>query len=159
MRVFPKNPDWAWIEETYKDSGLLNMRSTVSKLKEQCAGQLIYLASPYTTLAQKNGALCKHLSSGVQMNIARWGQLCAEENLTAVSPILIESWIYSADFLNKIDPLDQAFWCRWSAPLLKASTCLAIAPLDKWNISLSVWRQTCWALTHNRRVFVLCDAA
>jgi hypothetical protein len=93
------------------------------------------------------------------MTTARWVRICAEENLTVVSPVLQASWIHTVDFLNKIDPLDAAFWCRWSAPFLRAANTVAIAPLERWKISEGVWRATCWALSYNRRVFVLCDAA
>ena len=153
---FPAEPDWGWLRATYPGGALLNVDASVSEVAARLRHAQAYLATPYSRqVVKEDGLWCRALSAQAELRAARWSRFFFIEGVTAVSPIVLSCAVCHADFEGHVDPLDDAAWSSWCQAMLAASGAVIVPPIDGWDQSRGVWRETCWALANNVPVFLV----
>lgn len=152
---FPKSPDWGCAAmEAYAESGLLAIDEPFERAASVCRGRLVYLATPYSKpVLDENGAWCLYRSSRLGQEAELWMTRFASIDVTAISPIAAAARMLELPM--GIDPLDQQFWTRWCAPILRASGVVVVPAIDGWRESDGVWHEATEALSANRPVLLL----
>lgn len=128
------------------------------------SGRLVYLATPFTKLASRarNGCIDPPFrastfdalaAEAARRQAAYWAANCAAVGISAASPIVMSCAMVEAH--TALDPLDEAFWERWCAPLLAASWAVVVPPIHGALESRGVSHETLAALDRGRPVFVL----
>lgn len=124
----------------------------------------VYLATPYSKIAQRAGKWAYELSLTASAQAAcEMGRL-ARAGVTAVSPI-----VQSAEIIHferalaatgqMLDPLDAGFWESWCRPMLNVSCAVVVPAIDGWAQSEGVFREVMWTLREtNRPVFFYAEA-
>lgn len=135
---------------------LIEGRMAVMALERLRGGQ-VYLATPYTKLAQFEGAFCEFRSHAAGLVAARWLLRLAVAGVSAVSPIAAAAAMLDEDLEGALRPLDERFWAAWCAPILTASHAVAVPMIPGWSESAGVWHECLWALSANRIVVLIQD--
>lgn len=151
-----KEPAWAQMsapEARLPWAGSLIFGAMPEWVAEEVAGNMVYLATPYSKeVVNAFGKWNRWQSLEASDRAAReMARLCAA-GVTAVSPIHAAHAI--CDAAPSIDPLDERFWARWCQPILQASRAVVIPEIAGWDRSVGVWREAVWALRNFRQVYV-----
>lgn len=157
---FSPDPDWSALHEF---EGLTLLRDIgVAELAARFRGRLIYLATPYSRRAvDENGAWCLYRSMTAAAEASAWAWRFARAGLTAVSPVMLSAQMVQDEYAaehphaDALGPLDHAAWETWCRPMLAAAELVAIPPIDGWDVSRGVWRETVAALAVNKPVIVM----
>ncbi len=148
--------DWKALDQYWADCGLLWMDIPFIDAVQRCRARLTYLATPYAKISlNMNGQWCPVQSEMAAFQAAKWATHIAANGASAVSPVVQSAAIVAADTGAALDPLDDVFWRKWCAPLLRASGAVIIPPIDGWKVSLGIWREACAALEASKPVFVI----
>lgn len=110
--------------------GLVRAGATPASVAGVSRGGLIYLATPFTRRLPDVG-LC-----GLRDEAAVHVAALAREGVTAVSPVLLSA--AACISMPALDPLDDDFWTRWCAPLLRAAAGVVVPDLPGWPRSRGV---------------------
>ena len=124
----------------------------------------VYLATPYSKIAQRDGKWAYDLSLVASAQAAREMGRLARVGVSAISPIVQSAEIVHWDLATaltgkKIDPLDAAFWEDWCRPLLNVSCGVVVPNIDGWVQSDGVYREVLWTLRETQRpIFFYAEA-
>lgn len=130
---------------------------TVAKFTDRATP--VYLASPYTKIAQRGGKWAYDLSLMASARAAQELGRLARVGVTGVSPIVQSAEIAHVERAlvasgQMLDPLDAAFWERWCRPMLNTSGAVVVPDIEGWAQSEGVMREVMWTLREtNRPIF------
>jgi|GEM_PF-5484439 len=135
------------------------------------AGSLVYLATPFSKRAVDDGAFSWNLAAGAAHDARVWQGWLAAHGVTAISPIsaAYEGLLgnsggvgcyaipggFGALRSDQPDPLDAVFWEAWCKPLLEASDCVVIPPIEGWRDSAGIAAEVAAADEHGLPVYCL----
>lgn len=150
--------DWPALAGSAEAGVLLHLDVSIEQVASCCRGRLNYLATPYSLqVLDEFGVFSGHLSCLMQMRAARWSRAFAVLGVTAVSPIVQAVDLMMCDHEGAIDPLDDAFWTRWCAPMLAKSEAVIVPPIEGWQESRGVWFECVTALRRAVPVYLLAE--
>lgn len=124
----------------------------------------VYLATPYSKIAQRNGKWAYDLSLVASSQAAREMGRLARAGVTAVSPIVQSAEIVHIERAlaatgQMLDPLNAEFWEDWCRPLLNVSCAVVVPDIDGWVQSEGVYREVMWTLRETQRpIFFYAEA-
>ncbi|WP_323021200.1 DUF1937 family protein [Pararhodobacter sp.] len=139
------------------DNPVVRFGVQVSAVPGIVSGQ-VYLATAYSKRVLTGGQfsvgrsrIVADAAAAIQMNLARKG-------VTAVSPIvqahqMLVAGIGVPELLHEW-ALDAAFWTRWCAPMLDASTWVYVPDLPGWRESDGIRHEVTHALRRNKPVLI-----
>lgn len=122
---------------------------------------LWYLATPYSLeVVDDAGRWCPVAALHIAGQAACWAERLRRVGVTAISPIvqsdrMVRRWGFDAGGDPVADPLDGDAWVRWCRPLLCACDGVIVPPVEGWQRSVGIWGEVVFALSGNRRVFLL----
>ena len=124
----------------------------------------VYLATPYSKIAQEQGRWSYERSLYASAQAARELGRLARVQVSAISPIVQSAEIVHFDYALSItrkplDPLDADFWESWCRPLLNVSCGVVVPDIDGWAQSEGVYREVMWTLRETQRpIFFYAEA-
>lgn len=125
-------------------------------------GRAVYLATPYSkrVISDETGQFDPHLSLLCALEAAEIAAGMLRLGVTAVSPIVQAHLMVRAviDGPQRIDPMDQAMWGDWCAPLLSGCGAVFVPDLPGWAESVGVLAEVTETLASNRQVFIAARA-
>lgn len=150
-------PDWsALLSGPYASGGLL-FTDVAPALIARRAGGLVYLATPYSLeVVDMRGRWQFARSVEMALRAASVSADLALLRVTAVSPIVLAAEMCHATEgrPQPLDPLNEKFWARWCAPLLRVASAVVVPDLPGWRTSRGIWREVMWALERNVPVYL-----
>lgn len=152
-------PGWAPLAARY---GLLRFASGLSDVAARAPRHRpLYLATPYSKrVLDDAGQWDAHLSMLCALEAAVIAADLLRRGVTAVSPIAQAHLMVRAviDGPQRIDPMDQALWGDWCAPLLAGCGAVFVPDLPGWAASVGVLAEVTETLASNRPVFIAARA-
>lgn len=147
-----------WFELLRAGNPLVRFGASPERVASVAWGQ-VYLATPYTREVVGPRGWDRGLSLRMQAYAARAQLRLALVGVTAVSPIVQAAEMVQAAETEVgpgegPDSLDPVFWTRWCAPMLAASSAVAVPEIPGWERSQGVWHEVHVALGRNLPVFV-----
>lgn len=137
------------------DLPLLRLGMTPEEVARVAAG-IVYVATPYSRIAVDAEGAWDYAASYQAMMAARAEALqLVTRGVTAIAPIAIAADACHATF--DLDPLDDAFWTRWCAPLLAAARVVVVPAIEGWDRSAGIWREVRAALGANKPVHLYAE--
>ena len=124
----------------------------------------VYLATPYTKIAQNAGRWSYERSLYASAQAARELGRLARVQVSAISPIVQSAEIVHVERAlsasgQRLDPLDARFWEDWCRPLLNVSCGVVVPDIDGWAQSGGVYREVMWTLRETQRpIFFYAEA-
>lgn len=117
----------------------------------------VYLATAYSKRVLIGGDFIEDRSRRLANEAAYVQMLLAKLGVTAVSPIaqahlMLVAGVWGPD-RGKV-ALDAAFWTRWCAPMLDASTWVYVPDLPGWRESDGIRHEVAQALRRNKPVLI-----
>jgi len=160
--VLPFQRNWkSPVLARFVELGLLRVDASLADVCAYDGGRLCYLASPYSKVARyDDGAFYPQDSLRCADTAAIWARLLGLGGVPAVSPIIQAVGMVHCDFADtRLDPLDVHFWTRWCHPLLTASACVVVPPIEGWDVSDGIWAEVSDALAAQKTVFLIKSGA
>lgn len=117
----------------------------------------VYLATAYSKRVLAEGVFSEDLSRRLANEAAFVQMALAKLGVTAVSPIaqahlMLMAGVWGPD--RGSVALDAAFWIRWCAPMLDASTWVYVPDLPGWCESDGIRHEVTQALRCNKPVLI-----
>lgn len=151
-------PDWPLFHQHHLRSGIVRKDASVQDCIASCRGRLAYLATPYSRIAvNAAGDWCPIRSEAAGFKAALWAARLARGGVTVVSPIAQAAAMVGVDLGRGLDPLDDAFWTKWCAPMLNACSAVIVPPIAGWQHSDGIWHEVCRSVRCNVPVWLLKD--
>ncbi|MCW1932630.1 DUF1937 family protein [Pararhodobacter zhoushanensis] len=152
-------PDAKAFWATLRDHPAVRFGVTVEAMAMVARGQ-VYLATPYTRLAAPTGVYDPARAEDAAALAAQWQRWLAMRGVTAVSPIVqsqavtrdVRSWKGGAAAASLA--LDAAFWTRWCAPMLDASSAIYVPCIAGWRDSDGIRHEVESFVARPRPVYV-----
>lgn len=147
-------PNWGVLLDAAARGDLPNLhtRATPELVARDLAGQVVYLATPYSLMTILGGEWNYPRSCVMLDRAAGQAARLAALGVTALSPIVQSASMCHVS--RSLDPLDNVFWARWCAPLLAASAAVVVPAIQGWRSSLGVWAEVTVALGDGRPVYL-----
>lgn len=119
---------------------------------QRFAGQLVYLATPYSReVVDEGGAWNPTRSMMLKDAALRWASAFAAQRVTCFAPIPLAADIVVLDRLSDdalmIDPLDATFWMGWCLPALERCAAVVVPPIEGRDASVGIGQEVRHALT------------
>lgn len=116
----------------------------------------VYLATPYSKIAQDRGRWSYERSLYASAQAARELGRLARVGVSSISPIVQSAEIVHVERAlaavgQNLDPLDADFWENWCRPLLNVSCAVVVPGIDGWAQSEGVFREVMWTLRETQR--------
>lgn len=151
-------PDWpTLISGPARTSGLLTLGATPQDIAARATGY-VYLATPYSLeVVGEDGKWSRHRSYLLADLAVMSARRLAGHGVTAVSPIVLTDRMCS--MTKALDPLDDDYWTRWCAPILRGASAVVVPEIEGWQRSRGIWHEVTWALERAVPVWVGAEGA
>lgn len=120
-------------------------------------GRPVYLATPYTLRAQRDGKWSYEASLHASAQAARELGRLARVGVTGISPIVQSAEMVHAEAFERVrdaaplDPLDAGFWHRWCRPILNACAAVVVPDIEGWPESAGVLQEVIETLRETQK--------
>lgn len=139
-------------------SALVHRGATADSVAK-AAGGVAWLSAPVIEGVTAGGRWRFDKAVEVEIRAAHMLHELARAGCAAISALVMWSAMAQAGSAlarrQRLDPLDEAAWDRWCAPMRNAAALVVVLDVPRWRVSRAVWADVVWALERNVPVHVV----